>query len=275
MIKFYEKLSELLSTGEPFVSVTIVDAQGSIPQNVGAKMLVTAEGLYYGTVGGGKIEMRAIASAQELLLKECAGTLTQLVTWSLSKDIGMTCGGSVKLYFERFSLSSWKIVVFGAGHCSNALINILVSLDCQIICIDPRQEWLSKLPSSPRLKLLQIDDMPSCVSSLADNSFVLLMTMGHGSDKPILLEIFKQGKKFPYLGVIGSESKAAYLKKDIVEAGLPADLQDAFYCPVGLDLGGNHPQEIAVSIAAQLIQQRDRLVKIVQEERRLDIGVMV
>jgi xanthine dehydrogenase accessory factor len=150
-------------------------------------------------------------------------------------------------------------VVFGAGHIANALINLLVQLECRIICIDPRPDWLGKLPDSPKLRKVQAEDMPSQVAGLPDDAFVTLITMGHSSDKPILLEILSTGRKFPYLGVIGSRAKAARLYQDIAEAGLPASLNDSFFCPMGLNLGSNHPQEIAISIVAQLIEQRDKL----------------
>lgn len=169
----------------------------------------------------------------------------------------MSCGGIVKLYFEAFHSKTWKIAVFGAGHVANALIPMLLSLDCQVQCIDPRPLWLNKLPKSHKLTLTHAADMPSEVQNLDADTFVVLMTMGHGTDLPILLEILRT-KQFPYLGVIGSRVKAVRLKKDIEEANLPASCKDAFYCPIGLDLGNNHPHEIAISVAAQLIQERDR-----------------
>jgi xanthine dehydrogenase accessory factor len=98
--------------------------------------------------------------------------------------------------------------------------------------------------------------MPSQVQSLPDGSFVVLMTMGHSTDKPILLEILRT-RTFPYLGVIGSNAKAKRLRQDVIAAGLPEPMTRAFHCPIGLDLGSNHPQEIAVSVAAQLLQARD------------------
>jgi|AGTN01.2.fsa_nt_gi xanthine dehydrogenase accessory protein XdhC len=262
MHEFYEKLQELLTANAPFVSVTIVDTIGSVPQDAGSKMLVTADGLYFGTVGGGKVEKRAIEEAQAILLKRASSTeRTQFVNWSLEKDIGMTCGGSVKLYFEQFNTNVWNIVVFGAGHCSNALINLLVNLDCHVTCFDTRQEWLDRLPASSKLKKIwTAEALPNMVPNIPDDSFVILMTMGHTTDKPILLEILRRWKerKFPYLGVIGSKAKAVRLKKDIDEAGLPADYKELFYCPMGLSIGTNHPQEIAISIVAQLLQERDR-----------------
>jgi xanthine dehydrogenase accessory factor len=258
MKHFFEHLTELLAAGEPVVAVTVVDALGSVPQNQGAKMLVTAAGLHHGTVGGGKVEAKAIGEAQAMLRGEIADA-TRYVEWNLKRDVGMTCGGSFRLFFELFNRSEWQIVIFGAGHVSQALNRLLVELDCRITCFDTRQEWLDRLPDSPRLRHVLSDDLPGEVAGLPEGAFVLLMTMGHTTDKPILIEILRQQRDFPYLGVIGSRAKAMRLKKDITEAGLPDEARDAFYCPIGLPLGSHHPMEIAVSVAAQLLQERDRL----------------
>jgi xanthine dehydrogenase accessory factor len=261
MPTFFEKVNELFATGDPFVAVTIVDTQGSVPQDAGSKMLVTKQGLYHGTVGGGKVEKRAIEEALQLMETASGTQKTHFVNWSLSKDIGMTCGGSVKLYFELYHIDRWKIAIFGAGHVANALIPLLLNLDCHVYCFDTRQEWLDKLPQSDKLIKKLSTNLPSEVKGLTDDTFVVLMTMGHSTDKPILLEILSTSRKFPYLGVIGSDAKAARLRKDILEAGLPENLQKAFYCPIGIQIGTNHPHEIAISVAAQLIQDRDKVKK--------------
>lgn len=254
MATFFEAQNELAESGTPFVAVTVVDTMGSTPQDRGAKMLVTAEGNVHGTVGGGKVEARAIQEAQTMLADDKAPK-TRFYQWSLEKDIGMTCGGIVRVYFEAFNVTRWNIVIFGAGHVANALIDILKTLDCRITCIDPREEWLSRLPSSPKLTRVLAPDMPSQVASIPDGSFVLLMSMGHTTDKPILIEILRT-RTFPYLGVIGSNSKAKRLRQDVLDAGLPPESTKAFFCPVGLEIGSNHLHEIAVSVAAQLLQIR-------------------
>jgi xanthine dehydrogenase accessory factor len=254
----HEKWNELLLSNTPFVMVTLVDVIGSSPQNTGSRMLVTHEGLLSGTIGGGKVEFKALNEAKELL--ENTSAATSFVEWNLKKDVGMSCGGIVKLYFEAFHTKVWNIAIFGAGHVANALIPLLLKLDCRVQCIDSRPVWLNKLPHSPKLSLTHADDMVAEVNKLDPNTFVLLMTMGHTTDLPILLEMLRT-KKFPYLGVIGSKAKAARLKKDIEEAGLPRAYKEAFYCPIGLDLGNNHPQEIAISVVAQLLQERDLLTK--------------
>ncbi len=250
----YEKFHELLYSNVPFVMVTLVDVIGSSPQNAGSKMLVTQEGLYEGTIGGGKVEFKAINEALSLLEHK---SKSAFVEWNLKKDVGMSCGGIVRIHFEAFHTKIWKIAVFGAGHVANALIPLLLSLDCQIDCIDPRRTWLNKLPRSHKLTLTHTEEMASEVKRLDPDTFVLLMTMGHSTDLPILLEILKT-RQFPYLGVIGSRAKAVRIKKEIEEAGLPPS---SFYCPIGLDLGNNHPHEIAISVAAQLIQERDKRSK--------------
>jgi xanthine dehydrogenase accessory factor len=255
MPTFFEAQNELVASGAPFVAVTVVDTLGSTPQDRGAKMLVTGEGRVHGTVGGGKVELRAIAEAQTML-SDSSSPKTRFHQWSLEKDIGMTCGGIVRVYFEAFNVTRWNIVVFGAGHVSNALIETLTKLDCSITCIDPREEWLARLPESPKLRKVLSTEMPSYVPSIPEGSFVLLMTMGHTTDKPILIEILRT-RQFPYLGVIGSNAKAKRLRQDVLDAGLPPEMTKAFFCPVGLELGTNHPHEIAISVTAQMIQQRE------------------
>jgi xanthine dehydrogenase accessory factor len=252
---FFEQLNDLIATGTPVVSVTVVDTAGSVPNERGSKMLVTADGLHFGTVGGGKVEKRALDEAQEMLR---GGPSPRFFQWQLNKDIGMTCGGMIKIYFEAFNVATWNIVIFGAGHVANALITLLERLDCRITCYDPRAEWIDKLPPSPRLSANVVADMPSVVGTLPADAFVVLMSSGHTTDKPVLLEILRT-REFPFLGVIGSRAKAKRLRQDVTEAGLPEEAQTKFHCPVGLPLGTNHPQEIAVSVAAQLLQERDRL----------------
>ena len=258
MDNYYVRVNELLESKTPFVAVTVVDTTGSVPNDAGTKMLVTANGLHFGTVGGGKVEKKAIDEAQSLLVSDDASRNTHFVNWSLERDAGMTCGGMVKLFFEKHNCTTWSIVVFGAGHVANALISVLTKLDCKITCIDPRKEWLDKMQDTPALTKLCVENMPSYVSQIPDGAFVLLMTMGHTTDKPILIEILRT-RKFPYIGVIGSEAKAIRLRKDIIEAGLPEEMTRAFFCPMGLPIGSNHPQEIAISMTAQLLQERDRL----------------
>jgi xanthine dehydrogenase accessory factor len=251
-----ERLIALEREGVAYVLVTLVEALGSTPQDTGAKMIVTAAGRHSGTVGGGKVEAKALALAGEIL----AGSgqpAPRLVNWTLKGDVGMTCGGSVKLFFDPHRPQSWPIVIFGAGHIAQALVPVLTPLACEVTCIDPRQEWLDRLPAARNLRAIRSDDPVLIVDTLPDDAFVLFMTQGHSTDRPILQRALET-RSFPFIGVIGSAAKAAVLRKELVEAGIPAERAAQFHCPVGLDFGTNHPHEIALSIAAQLVTERDR-----------------
>jgi xanthine dehydrogenase accessory factor len=255
-VTFYEQLVALEGKGEPFVLVTLVEALGSTPQDAAAKMLVTARGLHAGTVGGGKVEAAALKLAAEILAK--ADAKPKFVSWTLKGDVGMTCGGSVKFYFEpHFGAGPWDIAVFGAGHVAQALIPVLVPLPCKVTCIDSRPEWLGKLPSAPNLKVICSGNPADLVPSLADGAFLVVMTMGHATDRPILKRALTE-RNFPFIGVIGSDAKAAILRRELIAEGVSEDLAAKFRCPVGLDFGTNHPHEIALSIAGQLVSERDR-----------------
>ncbi len=250
-VDLLRRCAELAESATPFVLVTLVEATGSTPQDTGAKMIVTADGLAAGTVGGGRVEAKAIDEAQAMIADR---RHHQLRDWSLKADVGMTCGGSVKLFFECPGVSSWCIVVFGAGHIAQALTRLLITLPCQVTCIDPRGDWLAQLPAG--VKKIETDDPASEVEGLANDTYVLCMTRGHRSDLPVLQRIYELDRKFPHVGVIGSKAKAAVLRKELSAAGVAADKLD-FRCPVGLPIGSNHPAEIAVSIAAQLLEVRD------------------
>jgi xanthine dehydrogenase accessory factor len=259
-MSFFLKASELESQGIPFVVVTLLSTRGHAPQDPGAKALFSARGLEAGTVGGGKVEAKALVVAQELLSKTELSPSERVfsVTWNLQHDVGMTCGGEVEFLFEAAAASKWQIVVFGAGHIAQALVPLLLTLDCRVTCIDSRKEWLDRLPAqSARLRKLCSDDMPSLIdtASLPAQAFYTLMTQGHATDLPILKKLLQRFQP-AYVGVIGSKVKAIKVRNELKAEGIPTERIEALRCPMGLPLGTNEPAEIAISIAAQLLQER-------------------
>lgn len=252
----YEELSAFERDGLACVLVVLVDALGSVPQDAGAKMIVTAEGRHAGTVGGGRVEAAAIRLAQELL--QSGAPRPRFASWSLRKDVGMTCGGSVKLYFEPHpGRSIWPIAVFGAGHIAQAVLAVLLPLRCRISCYDTRPEWIERLPRARNLEARVVEDLAAVIPLLPDDTFVVFMTKGHQSDRPPLQRALAE-RNFPFIGVIGSKAKAAILRREMIANGLPRRKAAAFHCPVGLPYGTNDPHEIALSIAGQLLTERDR-----------------
>lgn len=259
MSDFIRKISELSEQKTPFVEIVVVDGRGSIPTQVGARALITSKGVIAGTVGGGKVEARAIELAKSLL-SSAAKEKSSFVTWNLQKDIGMTCGGEMKLFFQVHSTHVWNIAVFGAGHVAQALVPLLCTLDCHVHCIDSRPEWLDKIPEHKHLTKVVTHNPAEAVVDLPANTFFICMTQGHAFDLPILTKIF-QTREPPYVGAIGSLSKSKVLKNDLLKNGIAPEQVNQLICPVGLSLGDNSPAEIAISVAAQLMQYRDQTIQ--------------
>ena len=253
----WQDITRCQETGLDAIVVTVAAARGSVPGEAGAKMVVTREGRLSGTVGGGRIEARALAEATELL--DLTNEPTRLVTWNLQRDIGMTCGGEMTLLFERAAATPpWHIVLFGAGHVVQALIPVLLPLSCRIDVIDTRADWLEQLPFSRNLATHHTENFEDGVRLVTAGSFVLSITKGHASDVPVLKEVLTRYPGIPFLGVIGSASKRAALLRDLRDVGITNELLEKIICPLGLPIGGNDPHEIAISIAAQLLERRGK-----------------
>lgn len=264
--RHWRKVRELIENNTPFATVTMVDMRGSAPQIQGAKAIVTSDGVVEGTVGGGKVEARAIAHAQEML-GAADGRSCELVTWNLQTEIGMTCGGEVKFFFELYLCNDWKIALFGAGHIAQSLVPILLEMNCRVSWLDNRQEWLSRLPEHPKLTKICSQSLKDEVQTLDPGSFFVLMTQGHATDLPVLAEVL-QTIEAPYVGVLGSLQKAKVLRRDLKEMGLSPETIDSFFCPMGLPMGNNTPIEVAISVLSQLIQERDRLGIVQQKTKK-------
>ena len=252
---FWPTFAQLQADVTPFCVVTVVDTVGSAPADRGAKMLVTRDGLRAGTVGGGKVEARALLEAQRML--ERGATEPEFANWNLQTDLKMTCGGVVRLFFETYNIARWPIAIFGAGHVAQSLVRALLPLDCRLGCFDTRADWIEQLPDDNKLHRVLTDDLAAQVEALSDNTFVILMTMGHATDLPVLRVALR--RPFPYIGVIGSKTKGAALRRTLAQEGFAAEDCARFFCPLGLPIGTNHTAEIAISIAAQLLTVRDKV----------------
>ncbi|MDB9787130.1 XdhC family protein [Bacteriovoracaceae bacterium] len=254
---FLEKSLELINEGIPHVVCTIVSIRGSAPQNVGAKAIIKKTGVVYGTVGGGALENRCCEWVVDTLNNDIR-SVSSYHQWNLQTDIGMTCGGDVGLFFEVvLTRPPWEIVVFGAGHVGQALCEVLLNLQCSITCIDDREEWLEKLPRHRHLQKICVSGaMENEVANLNLNSFLVMVTKGHKTDVPIAFAALSRGE-FPFLGMMGSKVKSLRVKSDLLGMGLTETAVETLNCPMGEPFGNNTPPEIALSMTAQLIRERD------------------
>ena len=251
-----QTLLQLHQQGTDTVLVTVAASRGSTPTVPGQKLIATNEGLHSGTVGGGKIEARALSHAAAILSTKDSPA-TDLQTWNLQRDIGMTCGGEMTLLFELHRAApAWHIAIFGSGHIVQALVPVLATLPCKIDLIDTRPEWLNKIVPQENLTIHTAAAHTDVAHLITPRTQVVSITQGHSTDLPILAEILRTHPNIPFLGVIGSASKRATLTRELREAGIASNLMEKIRCPLGLPIGDNTPPQIAISIAAQLLAEK-------------------
>lgn len=259
-MSFFEKASLLEKEGTPFVVVTLTGGKGHVPQIFGAKALVTREaGLVFGTVGGGKVEGAAIELGVQML--KAGEKAPRLVSWNLQRDLDMTCGGEMSFLLEPFYPAAWQLVVYGAGHVGQALTRVLEGMNCRITVVEARAEWRERLPRSPKVRALDWAEPARELANLPAHAFHVVVTQDHECDRPILAAIANHFPHAPYVGVIGSATKAGKMRRELKELGVADEFLERLRCPIGLDIGGNEPGEIAVSIAAELLKVRDENIE--------------
>lgn len=251
MIDWLNQLSALQQAGIPAVLVTVAQVAGSTPREAGAKMIVTAADLY-GTIGGGALEWQALAAARRLLAD--GATVPQWLDLPLGPALGQCCGGRVGLLLEPILPPDPDIVLFGAGHVGRALATVLAQMPGRLTWVEERPGQFPADPP-PGVRLRQADPAEAELASVSARAWVLIMTHDHGLDYRLALTALRDGRG-RRVGVIGSASKAARFRRRLVADGIGPAALERFLCPIGrTDLPGKHPGEIAVSVAAWLMNE--------------------
>ncbi len=227
--------------------VTVVRGDASSPGKAGFKLLVTENGALHGTVGGGAVEHLAVEKAKELI--DTGGTLFMDVNL---KEIGMECGGEVSLYFEVIQASR-DFVIFGGGHVGKALTPLLETLGFRVTIMDDREEVAAFAdPEKARSVIIHTYEDITPVRELIERSgYCFVATHGHTFDQELMRQLWALRPEYRYLGLIGSRTKVSAMRKNLTGEGLREPVN--FYGPVGLPLGGDTAEEIAISIAAEII----------------------
>lgn len=245
--------SELNRQGKAYVLVTVIGVKGSTPRDGGTKMVVSDDG-HFDTIGGGHLEFKCIAKAQQMLVDKQQGQY--LENFQLAAKLGQCCGGETSVLFEYFAATSVNIVLFGAGHVGQALVNVLVDLPCRVTWVDSRE---SQFPPPVFLRSLSnittvVTDCPDEVIEQAeDNSYFIVMTHNHQLDFDICQSILRR-KPFKYLGLIASKTKWRRFKQRFAHRDIDSELVEKMSCPIGLaNVPGKKPSEIAISIASEII----------------------
>ena len=250
------KLDACLTEGTPCGLATVTGITGSIPTEVGAKILVNAQGqILAGTVGGGALEAVVI----HRLVRAIADRAPQVVTHHLTDDeastLGMTCGGSITLFLEPY-VGHPRLVLVGAGHVNQAVAKLAKDLDFDVVVLDDRPQWATKdyFPDAQRIEVVKTLKAPFEALDRTAEAFLVIATRCHATDRLVLREALK--RPWRYVGMIGSRLKVAKIVEDFRDEGIFEPLEGKLYGPVGLDLGGKSPAAVALSILAEVQMAR-------------------
>lgn len=254
-MKWIDAIAEMRERNTAFVLVTVLDVEGSAPRGQQSKMVIT-ERKIFDSIGGGNLEHRAMNKARTMLVENKA--CSERHRYTLGQDLTQCCGGRVELLFECFPACAFNIVLYGAGHVGKSLIKILAEIPCRVLWLDSRDEMLAEAMQevgAPANVTAQVMVDPNVdVERCPDGSFFLVMTHSHEIDFELCEAILSRRDKH-FCGLIGSRSKASKFRKRLHRKGYTKEELVSLTSPVGLQLGsGKQPMEVAVSIAAQLMQ---------------------
>jgi xanthine dehydrogenase accessory factor len=248
MSTWLQALTELERDGESSVLVTVVTAKGSTPREAGCKMVVTRD-TQFDTIGGGNLEFTCAEAARQMLDGTGGPVLRD---FPLGPELGQCCGGHVSVMFEPLRPALAHVAVFGAGHVGHALVSLLSGLRLQVTLIDTRAETLVGAPA--RIAARHVTNPALEVDALSSGTIVLVMTHDHQIDFDIIAAALPRAD-FAAVGLIGSETKRARFVRRLARLGVPADAIARLICPIGVaGAGGKLPAEIAISVAAQILQ---------------------
>jgi len=233
------RLAEAIQNRQPATLATIVESRGAAPAKVGAQIVLLADGTTAGTVGGGRLEAAILADAQAVQ----ASRQPCLTHYSLTEEgpdaIGTLCGGEVRAFIQPFSPPA-QLVIVGGGHVGRPLKIMGEAAGFDVIVVDV----VPGRATVPELEAL----------ALTEEAYVVLMTTDHVSDEAALR--YALASPASYIGMIGSRAKCDTILEHLRRDNFPAERLARVYAPIGLDLGGTAPSEIAAAIVAEIVAVR-------------------
>jgi len=251
MLEIYQELANVTSKGEWVVLATVVSSRGSAPRKAGAKMLIKKDGTFIGSVGGGGVEQQV----REKAIEAMNSSGPQIVHFDLSgtgEEAAMICGGQMDVFIEPIVLPE-TLYLCGAGHISQSTAAMGKMLGFRVVVIDPRPEY-NNIERFPNADSLVVEDYAIAIPELDidENSYIIIYTPGHILDEQCLY--FAAVTKAKYIGMIGSKKKVKEVKERLSQKGISQQQLDRVYAPIGIEIGAETPEEIAISILAEIIK---------------------
>jgi xanthine dehydrogenase accessory factor len=250
----YEELVRLRRQGQKCAIATIVDVNGSIPSFQNAKLLVREDGSMVGTVGGGCVEAEVWNAAKEVMASEKA----KMLDFSLGQDVayenGLICGGQLNVYVEPV-VPQPSVFIFGAGHVSKSLAQVAHLAGFATVVVDDREQFASRerFPEADAIHAGEYEEVFGKLD-LNSSSYIIIVTRGHRDDMRVLR--LAVGSPARFVAMIGSKRKVLSIVKELEKEGIPREAFERLTAPMGLDIGAITPEEIAVSVVAEMIAVR-------------------
>jgi len=250
----FEELVRLRSLGRKCALATIVEARGSIPSYESAKLLVRDDGSMTGTIGGGCVEAEVWNAAREVIETEKPKRLAFNLGQDAAYDNGLICGGQIEVFVEPV-LPLPRAFIFGGGHISKSLSKVANLAGFATVIVDDRESFASR-ERFPEAEAVHAGEYEQVIPTLPINetSYVIIVTRGHRDDMRVLKLAISTPAR--YIAMIGSKRKVLNVVRELGKEGIPREAFNRLHAPMGLDIGAISPEEIAVSVAAEMIAVR-------------------
>ena len=250
----YEEIVALRQAGRRGAVATIVNVRGSIPSFRTAKMLVRDDGSLVGTIGGGCVEAEVWQAAREVMEEEKPRTLVFNLNENPKYDTGLVCGGTLEIFVEPV-LPPALLYIFGAGHVAYSLYQVAQIAGFDITVVDDREAYANRERFPTAREVIAQDFDSACARlQVSDSAYIVIVTRGHRDDMRVLRWAVNTPAR--YVGMIGSKRKTITIYKELEKEGIPLTKFEDVHAPVGLEIGAITPEEIAVSIMAEMIAIR-------------------
>jgi xanthine dehydrogenase accessory factor len=253
-VDVYDEIVRLRKSGQKCALATIVEVNGSIPSYESAKLLVREDGSIVGTVGGGCVEAEVWNAAREVMESGQSRHLTFALNQEAAYDNGLICGGQLNVFVEPI-LPQPRAYIFGAGHVSKSLSKVATMAGFATEVIDDREQFANRerFPEADEVRAGEYEKIfPEL--TINDSSYIVIVTRGHRDDMRVLRWAIETPAR--YIAMIGSKRKTLGVMKEIMQEGVPREAFDRVHAPMGLEIGAISPEEIAVSVVAEMIAVR-------------------
>jgi xanthine dehydrogenase accessory factor len=253
-VDIYDEIVRLRKSGQKCALATIVQVNGSIPSFESAKMLVREDGSIAGTIGGGCVEAEVWNAAREVMETHTPRHMNFALNQDAAYDNGLICGGQLNVFVEPI-LPQPAAYIFGAGHVSKSISKIAVMAGFATTVVDDREQFANR-ERFPEADDIHAGEYEEVFPKLAinDSSYIIIVTRGHRDDMRVLRWAIDSPAR--YISMIGSKRKTLGVMKEIMKEGVPREAFDRIHAPMGLDIGAESPEEIAVSVVAEMIAIR-------------------